>query len=190
MHIWWLAVICDIDCVNWLLLCWVFFCFFLFGPPCYIIFPYKELLIHRHRTRRSTKDFKYLEEAQLNILGLPSQLHYSINIYSEYQWCIGLTISVESTSVQNPHSSYDPANRKTSQLQDQRYIFRHSYWSYTKFWLNNAWCLKNVIIQNKFRMWYAQGRQSNHFSHANNPPQNIMGVCMDFSLHISMKFWI
>ena len=90
--------------------------------------------------------------------------------------CIGLTISIESTSVQNPHSSNDQVSCKTSQVQDQRYIFRHGYESYTKFWLSNAWCLKYVIIRNKVIMWYAQGRQSNKFSHASKQPQNIMGM--------------
>ena len=75
MHIVWLAVICDIDCV-WIVCCcmllfsWVFFCFFLFGPGV-TFFSYKELLIHRHRTQRSNKDLKYLKEAQLDIIGYP-----------------------------------------------------------------------------------------------------------------------
>ena len=76
MCIVWLAVICDIDCV-WigcccvLLFSWVFFCFFFLGPGVTLFFPYKELLINWHRTRRSNKDFKYLEEAQLNIMVYP-----------------------------------------------------------------------------------------------------------------------
>ena len=90
MHIVWLAVICDIDCV-WIVCCcvllfsWVFLCFFLFGPRCYIIFPYKELLINRHQTQRSNKDLKYLEEAQLNILV------YLVN-------CIISLISIQNTN--------------------------------------------------------------------------------------------
>ena len=47
------------------------FASFFLGPGVTLFFPYKELLIHRHRTRRSNKDFKYLEEAQLNILVYP-----------------------------------------------------------------------------------------------------------------------
>ena len=194
MHIVWLAVICGIDCV-WIdcfcvfLFSWVFFWFFLLGPGVTLFSPYKEFPIHRHRTQRSNKDLKYLKEAQLDIIGYPFNCIMGLKSAQNTNGVLNC-ISIESPSVQNPHSSYDPASRKTSQVQDQRYIFTQRYGSYTKFWLSNAWCLKYVIIRNKVRMWYAQGRQPNHFSHANNQPQNIKGMCMDFSLHISMKFWI
>ena len=122
------------------------FASFFLGPGVTLFFPYKELLIHRHRTWRSNKDLKYLKEAQLDILGLPSQPHYTINIYWEYQWCIGLIISIESTSIQNHHSNNDQANRKTSQLQDQWNIFSQRYGSYTKCWLSSESCMKYVIL--------------------------------------------
>ena len=83
---------------------------------------------------------------------------------------------IKSTSVLNPHNSNDQASRKTSQR----------YGSYTKFWLSYGWYLKYVIFWKKSRMCYDQGRQSNNFSHASNQPQNIMGVCMAFSLHITV----
>ena len=121
-------IVCELIVVVCFCLVEFSFASFFLGPSVTLFFPYKGLLIHQHRTQRSNKDLKYLEEAQLNILGLPSQPHYSINICSKYQWCVGLTISIESTSVPNPHNSYDPASRKNKSGTRPMIYFQTEVW--------------------------------------------------------------
>ena len=64
-------IVCELIVVVCFCLVEFSFASFFLGPGVTLFFPYKELLIHRHRTQRSNKDLKYLKEAQLDIIGYP-----------------------------------------------------------------------------------------------------------------------
>ena len=61
-------IVCELIVVVCFCLVEFSFASFFLGSGVTLFSPIKELLINRHRTQRSNKDLKYLEEAQLDII--------------------------------------------------------------------------------------------------------------------------
>ena len=84
-------IVCELIVVVCFCLVEFSFASFFLGPGVTLFFPYEEFLVNPHRTRRSNKEFKYLE-TQLNIMNSqPTAVKWGISDFeADNQFCISM----------------------------------------------------------------------------------------------------